>query len=276
MQMSKTQLDRLGDRIRKSVINDDDLRLLDEYRRSFADAYEHMVGAIVKNLSLDPTGRPSKSTTSISDKLRRESIRLSQIQDIAGCRLVVRDIAEQNSVVDSLQDLFGISVSIVDRREKPSHGYRAVHMIVQFQGKSTEIQIRTALQHLWAELSEKLSDVIDPSVKYGGGNEAVTDILAKTSGWVVGVERREVDFIVLEVQLAELTSQMIATEEKAGETENREAGIESSLDKVNEAKKKLENLRQRIVILREDIFSNLRKTIEGAERLRLINNDISD
>ena len=269
MEISKTQLDRLGDRIRKILISDEDLRLLDEYRRSFADVYEHVVNSIVKNLSLDPTGRPSKSTTSISDKLRRESIRLSQIQDIAGCRLVVTDIAEQNSVVDSLQKLFGGSVSIVDRRKTPSHGYRAVHVIVQLEGKLIEVQVRTSLQHLWAELSEKLSDVSDPSVKYGGGSDDVKDILANTSGWVAEVELREANFTSLIVQIEDLTAQLNVIEEKVHGTEKLGTGIENTVSKMSETKNELENLGQTIVILRETIFNGLREAIEKAERLKI-------
>jgi ppGpp synthetase/RelA/SpoT-type nucleotidyltranferase len=128
--MSKTQINKLGDRLRQGNITEADLRLLDEYRRTFTEAYEVVIGAIRKTLGLEPTGRPAKSTTSISDKLRRESIRLTQIQDIAGCRLIVSDIAEQERVVQSLNSLFE-HVTIVDRRQRPSHGYRAVHVIAE-------------------------------------------------------------------------------------------------------------------------------------------------
>lgn len=146
-EMTKTQIDRLGDRLRKGNISDADLRLLDLYRRSFSEAYEIVVGTVRKELGLEPTGRPAKSTTSISDKLRRESIRLTQIQDIAGCRLIVPDIASQELVVQSLESLFG-NITIVDRRKRPSHGYRAVHVIVNYRDKMIEIQVRTSLQHL--------------------------------------------------------------------------------------------------------------------------------
>src|SRR5436190_19232307 len=95
-EVSKTQVDRLGDRLKRGNITEEDLRLLDQYRRSFADAYETVVGMIRDTLELEPTGRPAKSTTSIADKLKRESIRLTQIQDIAGCRIIVADIAEQD------------------------------------------------------------------------------------------------------------------------------------------------------------------------------------
>lgn len=146
-QVSKSQIDRLGNRLRKGEINEADLRLLDDYRRSFGGAYELVVGAIRTELGLEPTGRPAKSTTSISEKLVRESIRLTQVQDIAGCRLVVPSILDQNRICDSLTKLFN-NTTIVDRREKPSHGYRAVHVIVTIDDKAIEVQVRTSLQHI--------------------------------------------------------------------------------------------------------------------------------
>jgi putative GTP pyrophosphokinase len=142
-EMSRTQIDRL----RKGNITEADLRLLDEYRRRFTPAYEVVIGRIRKELGLEPTGRPAKSMTSISDKLRRESIRLTQIQDIAGCRLIVTDIAEQDRVVQSLISLFE-KATIADRCQQSSHGYRAVHVIGRCQDKLIEIQLRTSLQHL--------------------------------------------------------------------------------------------------------------------------------
>jgi len=47
-EISKTQIDRLGDRLRKGSVTDSDLRLLDQYRRSFSEAYE-MVTAAIRN-----------------------------------------------------------------------------------------------------------------------------------------------------------------------------------------------------------------------------------
>lgn len=63
-------------------------------------------------------------------------------------------------------------------------GYRAIHFIAEISGKSVEIQVRTWLQHLWAEFSEKLSDVVDPAIKHGGGPDRVRGFLAKTSEWI--------------------------------------------------------------------------------------------
>jgi putative GTP pyrophosphokinase len=188
--LTKSQIDRLGDRLRKRDISDDGLRLLDTYRRSFTEAYEHVVTLIRDRLELEPTGRPAKSTTSIVEKLRRESIRLSQIQDIAGCRLIVNDIAAQDAVVTQLKGIIDKSVT-VDRREHPSHGYRAVHVIVDSGRKLIEIQVRTSLQHLWAEVSEKLSDVVDSRIKYGEGDEVVLTLLGGMSDNIKSLETAE-------------------------------------------------------------------------------------
>lgn len=188
--VSRTQIDRLGERFRKGEVTAEALTLLDSYRRSFAEAYEEVIGIVRAEVELEPTGRPAKSTTSIIEKLRRESIRLSQVQDIAGCRLVVPSVLLQEGATDRLRNLFAKS-SVVDRRLKPSHGYRAVHLIANVQSKPVEIQIRTPWQHRWAELSERLSDAFDPAIKYGGGDPSLVSGLAELSAWIVRIESLE-------------------------------------------------------------------------------------
>jgi len=189
---SKAKLDHLGSRLRGGEYGDDDLRLLDTFRRSFASGYEQVLTTIRDNLELEPTGRPAKSTSSIIEKLRRETIRLTQIQDIAGCRVLVPDALTQEAVIERLAAALE-KVTVVDRRVLSSHGYRAVHVVALSDGKPIEIQVRTALQHLWAELSEKLADVIDPTVKYGGGPKAIQDLLRNFSELVREFEGLEVE-----------------------------------------------------------------------------------
>lgn len=190
--LSNTQIDQLGNRMRKGFLNEADLRFLDEYRRSFEEPFEFVILTIRQKLQLEPTGRPAKSTSSLFEKLRRESIRLSQVQDIAGCRIVVSDILEQDKIVALLTSIF-TDVSIVDRRVKSSYNYRAVHGIIKIRNKLIEIQIRTALQHLWAELSEKYSDIYDPNIKYGGGSEEIRDLLLDISETIELIEKQEIN-----------------------------------------------------------------------------------
>lgn len=189
---STTQIDQLGIRLRADDYSDDDLRVLDRFRRSYGSAYEHTVNVIRKELRQAPTGRPAKSTNAIRDKLHRMSVRLSQVQDIAGCRLIVEDRRRQDALIKELTGLFPGS-TVVDRRDKPSNGYRAVHVIVWIGEKPVEVQVRTEPQHAWAEYAEKLADTIDPALKYGGGPEGPRAILHALSNVADFVEQIELD-----------------------------------------------------------------------------------
>lgn len=185
-ELTKSQINRLGDRLRKGDISEEDRRLLDKYRHSFAGAYENVVGQIRDRLKLEPTGRPAKTTKAIVEKLRREKTRLSQMQDIAGCRIITTTLSQQDDVVARLAEMF--NERPVDRRERPSHGYRAVHVIVNQSGKLVEVQIRTLLQHTWAELSEKLSDEFGHEIKYGGGSQKISTYLSNLSDAMLDFE----------------------------------------------------------------------------------------
>jgi ppGpp synthetase/RelA/SpoT-type nucleotidyltranferase len=193
--------------------------------------------AIEEQLGLKPTGRPAKSTTSISEKLNRESIRLTQIQDIAGCRIIVSDVSDQESVVAELIRIFP-DVTVIDRRTLPSNGYRALHIVVGSQGKLIEIQVRTSLQHLWAELSEKYSDVVDPGIKYGKGDETFLVILTGISNNIAGIESIEQDLKATLENLPSTSSEEVRAKLILVKEEARkmlEAGI-TSLGQVNGVK----------------------------------------
>ena len=194
--ISKTQIDLLGNRLRKTSLSEADLEMLDDYRKSFGTAYENVVRAIREQLKLEPTGRPAKSTTSIIEKLHRESVRLSQVQDIAGCRVVVDDIKKQNNAIKRLSKIFPMA-TIVDRRIHPSYGYRAVHVVIKNLEKLIEVQIRTELQHGWSEFSEKLADKFDASIKYGGGDKKIQKLLVDISELIKGYEEAEIKILGL-------------------------------------------------------------------------------
>src|SRR6476646_7297770 len=100
--LSKAKIDRLGDRLRRQTFGEAELRLLDEYRRTFGAAYDVVVAKVQAIIGVPVSGRPAKSTSSIIEKLNRESIRLSQMQDIAGCRIVVSDVAVQDRTMNAI------------------------------------------------------------------------------------------------------------------------------------------------------------------------------
>lgn len=190
--MSNSQVDRLGKDLREGVITADHLKRLEAFRSEFVPAYKYVEDLLVHKLRLKITGRPSKSTVAILEKLRRETVRLSQIQDVAGCRILVPNMVDQDRVVATLDVMLGQPI-VDDKRESPTNGYRAVHLIPKIDGRPVEIQIRTAPQHGWAEISEKLADTYGQSIKYGLGDPVPIDFLASLSVLTRRLEHLRVD-----------------------------------------------------------------------------------
>lgn len=69
-------------------------------------------------------------------------------------------------MVASLLDVFP-GAKIIDRRSKPSHGYRAVHLVPLVLGLAVEVQVRTRLQDLWAQAFERVADKAGRGIRYG-------------------------------------------------------------------------------------------------------------
>ena len=187
--LTKSQLNKIGERLRKNTATEDDVRRLDEYRISFMPAFQKVFDELTA-MGLRPGGRPQKTTPSIVAKLNREKTRLSTMQDIAGCRVEVPNRFKQTGIAIELMMQYPGSET-QDRRIKPSYGYRAVHVIVTVEAKPIEIQIRTELQHNWALVTEKLADVIDHEIKYGGGPVDVQELLTQISQRIAIVEEQE-------------------------------------------------------------------------------------
>lgn len=234
MFLSKSQIDRLGDKLRKERVLPGDLTALNDYRNSFSPAYQAVTAVIRDKFLLLPTGRPEKSTNSIIDKLKREKIRLSQIQDIAGCRVVVSDIFVQEITIHNFREaqeseaIFQ-NLIIVDRRIKPTYDYRAVHLIIRHLDKLVEVQLRTALQHRWAELSEKFSDVVDRTIKYGGGDLHIRLLLTKWSELIRQFEDQEYALLSLVYTFPGYSSRKDVDLQKAVDVEAKLNNVKQSL-----------------------------------------------
>ena len=135
----------------------DDLAALHELLLAYRDALEEAVAMVRRNLGITASSRV-KTTGTILEKLERYGGSwLKSIQDLAGMRIVGSfGRSGQDALVAQLVELFSDgdrAPRVVDRQREPSHGYRAVHLIVVVRSLPVEIQVRTELQHEWAELS---------------------------------------------------------------------------------------------------------------------------
>jgi hypothetical protein len=165
--MTKSQINKLGERLRKaSELDTETLLRLQEFRASYD---KPMSGAqtLLKDIGFDATSR-LKTTNTIVEKLRREKTRLTEMQDIGGLRIVSEaDLTKQDEIVKRIVDAFPIT-RVIDRRSRPTHGYRAVHVIATLDERLLEIQVRTQLQDLWAQAMERVADVAGREIRYGG------------------------------------------------------------------------------------------------------------
>jgi len=165
--LSAREVNRLGERIKAGPLTEDDRRLLLEFRASFLPAYQEVIAKIREALEVDPTGRPEKTPESIIAKLRRGDVKnLASMQDIAGCRIVVDSRYLQDKWVEAIRGLFE-KAKPIDRRQDPSHGYRAVHVIVRTRGRQIEVQVRTSLEDRWANVVERFTETMGVDFKHG-------------------------------------------------------------------------------------------------------------
>jgi ppGpp synthetase/RelA/SpoT-type nucleotidyltranferase len=108
-----------------------------------------------------------KRLSSIELKLTRfRTMKLSQMQDIGGCRAIVGSVSQVRNLADNFQKSRTKNTfdHCDDYIEKPqSSGYRGIHLIYKFSsqtalkacnGLKIEIQLRSPLQHAWATAVE--------------------------------------------------------------------------------------------------------------------------
>jgi len=228
MPLSRTQIDRLGHRLRRSDPTIEDLRLLEQVRGHYERPLREVMRALLGldlGLGFQLSARPAKTTGTIIDKLRRmPRLKLSEMQDIAGARIVAemrRD--EQDRLVEQITACFD-DCKVVDRRAAPSFGYRAVHVVVKVEGRPVEIQVRTRLQDLWAQIVERLADRLGRGIRYGEPPLEPTQHLG-------GMTRQEfVDRVMKlaeEVEVVERVGQLRAEYDRLSE-ERRAHGEEPS------------------------------------------------
>jgi ppGpp synthetase/RelA/SpoT-type nucleotidyltranferase len=86
------------------------------------------------------------------------------------------DLKGQDALVNRILNIFPVT-KVIDRRKKPSYGYRAVHIIASVDERRIEIQVRTELQDLWAQAMERLADKAGREFRYGGATQEYSEDL---------------------------------------------------------------------------------------------------
>ncbi|MGP0108112.1 MAG: RelA/SpoT domain-containing protein [Acidimicrobiales bacterium] len=123
-----------------------------------------------------------KRTVTIVHKLSREpTMQLANMQDIGGCRAVLNSIDEVRRVERRLRKRRPV-VRVSDYITNPrASGYRGVHVIVEYDGRMIEVQLRTRVMHEWAITVERLSGRMGEDLKSSMGPHPVLALMEAIS-----------------------------------------------------------------------------------------------
>lgn len=182
--VSKTQVDKAGDVMREwwsaidAPIGDSEnaaIKIIWEYRQTFA----YPMTKVSSNLRYYVAKHNSdavfvaqrhKRLQRIVEKLERHpKMRMSQMQDVGGCRAVVNDQRAAYGVLAGIRknwDVVGVDDYVAVPRPT---GYRALHAIVRKDGCAIEVQLRTFGQQTWADEVERLDSQTTHQLKDGVG-----------------------------------------------------------------------------------------------------------
>jgi hypothetical protein len=190
---SRNEVNRAGDAFldpNSSVQQRDDaLIVINNWRTSHhypLNTFQMRLRALAKSINNESLiAQRIKRLASIRLKLERyDGMNMAQIQDIGGCRAIMKDVSE----VDRLVDIYkhgsrGIKHKLTKEQDyitsPKTSGYRGIHLIYKYKSDKNnvyddmriEIQIRTLMQHAWATAVETVGTFIKQSLKSSQGEE---------------------------------------------------------------------------------------------------------
>jgi ppGpp synthetase/RelA/SpoT-type nucleotidyltranferase len=193
VELSKSQVRNAGRTLRRYMrsedISDDELEraitVIQQYRAA------HQIPLTKANNGLRSMVRTEGCQVEVSQRLKRfrtildklvrlPNLPLSTMQDIGGVRAVLNSIDEVRRVEARLKHnrpVVGYSDYISNPRRS---GYRGVHVVVEYDSRQIEVQLRTRVMHDWAIAVERLSSRVGENLK-GDGDHAVQGFLAAAS-----------------------------------------------------------------------------------------------
>lgn len=182
---SKNDVKKAGKKLIVEPTNEKALEILSYWRLTHEKPLSYAVNYIEKlakkhlgNGNYILAHRP-KRTSSIINKLKRfnqNGMQLSTMQDIAGCRLILKDMADLNKILRILinsEKVFSLRNDYI--KEPKSDGYRSIHLVGNFTAngieRSIELQIRSKVQHAWATAVEIVDLFTKQFLKHDEGEE---------------------------------------------------------------------------------------------------------
>lgn len=187
---SKGRVDRAGRALVEAgdgPLPEADLRVFGNWRSSHAfplNTFQVYLRTTARKVCGEPlVSQRLKRMPSTVEKLRRfPRMKLSQMQDIGGCRAVVDSVDQVMLVREAYRQsrIKHCPTNGRDYIENPkASGYRGVHLVYRYRGTGKavhnglliEIQLRTKLQHAWATAVETAGAFLGQALKSSEGEK---------------------------------------------------------------------------------------------------------
>ena len=230
---SKSRVNRAGESVRAGTQSAEDLHVIEQWRaahRAVLNTFQAILRTRTRGTGISVAQRHKRKRT-IFDKLDRlPGMQLSRMDDIAGCRLIFKDV---QTLINFRENFHNAHFNHKRRNELDKYdyikqpkatGYRGIHDVYEYNvnseagkelaGLYLEIQYRTLVQHAWATAVEVIGFITESQPKFQQGDNRyetamalASEILArafeKTKGALPKLEDRTVvaEFLRLDKEL---------------------------------------------------------------------------
>lgn len=197
---SKSRVNRAGQALANGRASHEDNRVFEEWRaahRGVLNTFQAILRTRARGHEITVAQRHKRRAT-ILDKLHRhEGMALARMDDVAGCRLIFRDIDALVQFRDSMHKA-RFRHSLRNQKDKYDYikspkatGYRGIHDVYEYdvnsragealRGLLVEIQYRTLIQHSWATAVEVIGLITKSQPKFERGDSRYTEAMAYAS-----------------------------------------------------------------------------------------------
>lgn len=277
---SKSRVSRAGDNVRNNTATPEDLKVIEEWRaahRRVLNTFQAILRTRTKGTNVTVAQRHKRKNT-IFDKLQRlPGMQLARMDDVAGCRLIFKNIKELYKFRDTFH---GVRFNHKRRNEPDKYdyikapkgtGYRGIHDVYEYDvnsesGKSLaglyiEIQYRTLVQHAWATAVEVVGFITESQPKFQQGDRRyeyemalASEILARAHEGLKGPFPEKSDRELLEEFLAI----------------DKELSLLKTLRGLNQAKSEVSDKKNTILIFSDKGALEVRSYRDATDALRAL------
>lgn len=197
---SKSRVNRAGNNVREGQPTPDDFQVIEQWRaahRGVLNTFQAILRTRTRGTGISVAQRHKRKRT-IFDKLDRlPGMQLSRMDDIAGCRLIFKDIETLTAFrTDFHKARFNHKrrneLDKYDYLKSPKDtGYRGIHDVYEYNVKSEvgkdlaglylEIQYRTLVQHAWSTAVEVIGFITESQPKFQQGDHRYEKAMALAS-----------------------------------------------------------------------------------------------